>query len=479
MNSIKTFIVSTIIAIASASFAVWMYSNYFTEEKVMTIEQKPIIRYANLSSYSQNGMIDLSFAAESSVHAVVHVKVSSEEQVNYYGNPFYEWFYGNRGYQQPRMREGSGSGVIISNDGYIVTNNHVIDNAENIKVILQDKREFKASLIGSDPTTDIALLKIEGDNFPMLTFGNSDNLRLGEWVLAVGNPFNLTSTVTAGIVSAKGRNININPNNMSIESFIQTDAAVNPGNSGGALVNTQGELIGINTAIASQTGSYSGYSFAVPSSIVQKVINDLKEYGQVQRALLGVGIQDVDAKLAEKLKLNKIEGVYIGSVSPNGAADNAGIESGDIIVDIAGTPVNSVAQLQEEVSKYRPGDSVKMLIKRDNKDKVISLTFKNLQGNTQLIAANDLFLGAKFKEVNSDLLYKLNIKNGLQVTSLDKGKLKSAGVGENFIIVLANKNRINSVNDLKASIASANGGVLIEGIYPNGKASYYVFSSNE
>ncbi|MFV0553698.1 MAG: Do family serine endopeptidase [Mangrovibacterium sp.] len=479
MKDLKNVTLSLLVAILSAGIAIWGYQRFFVSPQVVTVESNPTMRYANLGDNS-TGNIDLTYAAESSVHAVVHVKVSSEETASSYSNPFYEWFYGNRGYrQQPRTREGSGSGVIISSDGYIATNNHVIDGANNIKVVLQDKREFKATLVGTDPTTDIALLKIEGDTFPYLKFGDSDKLLLGEWVLAVGNPYNLTSTVTAGIVSAKSRNININENSMSIESFIQTDAAVNPGNSGGALVNINGELVGINTAIASLTGSYSGYSFAVPSSIVQKVIGDLREYGQVQRALLGIGIQNVDADLAKRYELDKIEGVYIGSVSPNSAADIAGIKAGDVLLDIAGTAINSVAKLQETVSKYRPGDQVKILIKRNGKNKVVEVVFKNLQGDTELLAAGEQFLGAQFGEVKREQLHDLNIPSGLQVTETGKGKLKSAGVANGFIIVRVNKQFIGSLNDLKSIISQANGGVLVEGIYPNGKTAYYVFSTSE
>jgi S1-C subfamily serine protease len=257
-----------------------------------------------MPSAPQGEAPDLTYAAESSVHAVVHVKVMTKVDVSSYGNPFFDWFYGDRFQQQPQLREGAGSGVILSEDGYIVTNNHVINDAEKVKVVLNDKREFEAKVIGTDETTDLALLKIDADKLPTVKFGNSEMLKLGEWVLAVGNPFNLTSTVTAGIVSAKGRNIGINQADMSIEAFIQTDAAVNPGNSGGALVNMNGELVGINTAIASQTGSYSGYSFAVPSSIVQKVVSDLKQYGRVQRAILGVSIGDVNAEIAKKYNLD-------------------------------------------------------------------------------------------------------------------------------------------------------------------------------
>ena len=277
MKNFKKISLMVVLALSSAFIALWAYTQYFDDSQVISVSQNPELTYTSMPSAPQGEAPDLTYAAESTVHAVVHVKVMTKVNVSSYGNPFFDWFYGDRYQQQPQLREGAGSGVILSSDGYIVTNNHVIDDAEKVKVVLNDKREFEAKVIGSDETTDLALLKIDADNLPTIKFGNSEMLKLGEWVLAVGNPFNLTSTVTAGIVSAKGRNIGINQADMSIEAFIQTDAAVNPGNSGGALVNMNGELVGINTAIASQTGSYAGYSFALPSSIVQKVVSDLKQ----------------------------------------------------------------------------------------------------------------------------------------------------------------------------------------------------------
>ncbi|KAB2821325.1 MAG: trypsin-like serine protease, partial [Paludibacter sp.] len=318
--------------------------------------------YANFRNVGAAGETDFTVAAELTVNAVVHVKVKSEVQVSQFGgrDQLFEYFFGPQfRQQQPQIREGAGSGVIISEDGYIVTNNHVIDKSKEIEVVLNDKRTYSATVVGADPNTDIALLKIDEKNLPYIIFGNSDSLKVGEWVLAVGNPFNLTSTVTAGIVSAKARNINILNSAMPIESFIQTDAAVNPGNSGGALVNQRGELVGINTAIASRTGSYAGYSFAVPTTIVRKVVDDLKEFGEVQRALLGVVITTVTADVAQDYNLGKIEGVYVDNVSDNGAAKEAGIRSGDVIIAVGNKKVNTNAELQEAVSQYRPGDDVK------------------------------------------------------------------------------------------------------------------------
>ena len=470
-----------VVALASAFVAVWAYSTFFNEPQIVTVPQEQNMRYASLPSAPQGEAPDLTYAAENSVHAVVHVKVTSQQEAQYYRNPFYEWFYGDRYQQQmpPKVRQGSGSGVILSADGYIVTNNHVIDNADDIQVVLNDNRQFNAKLVGTDPTTDIALLKIEGEDFPFLRFGNSDALKLGEWVLAVGNPFELTSTVTAGIVSAKSRNIGINRADMGIESFIQTDAAVNPGNSGGALVNMNGELVGINTAIASRTGSYTGYSFAVPVSIVEKVIDDLKEFGQVQRALLGVLIRDVDAKIAEEHNIDKIEGVFISEVNKNSAAEEAGIENEDVILNIDGVSVNSTAQLQEQVSKHRPGDVIKVLIKRDNKPKQFEVTLRNMHGDTEIIKASDNnFLGAKFEGLTENEKYRLRLGHGIKITDLGKGKLKDAGLKEGFIITDVNKEEVEAVNDFKRIINKAKGGVLIEGIYPNGEPAYFVFGVN-
>ena len=472
-----------VVALFSAFAAIWAYNSFFNDPQIVTVPQEQAIKYASLPSAPQGEAPDLTYAAENSVHAVVHVKVTSQQEAEqYHSNPFYEWFYGDRyqRQQQPQIRQGAGSGVILSADGFIVTNNHVVEGADDIQVVLNDNRQYKAKLIGTDPTTDIALLKIEENNLPHLKFGNSDALKLGEWVLAVGNPFNLTSTVTAGIVSAKSRNIGINQADMGIEAFIQTDAAVNPGNSGGALVNMNGELVGINTAIASRTGSYSGYSFAVPATIVQKVVADIKEYGQVQRALLGVMIQNIDAKLAQKKDLDKIEGVYIGEVNKNSAAEEAGIENDDVILSVDGVPVNSTAQLQEQISKHSPGDNVKVLIKRDNKSKQFNVTLRNMHGDTEIVKASDnIFLGASFGELTENERYQLRISHGIKITNLSKGKLKDAGLKEGFIITDVNKEEVEAVNDFKRIINRANGGVLIEGLYPNGEAAYFVFSKNK
>jgi len=318
--------------------------------------------------------VDFTQAAEMSVGAVVHVKTKYNVYGKQYVDPFYQFFFGRPQQQPQQQAQASGSGVILSEDGYIVTNNHVIAQANEIEVVLNDKRSFTAQLIGTDPNTDIALLKIDATGLPTLQMGNSDDLKIGEWVLAVGNPFNLTSTVTAGIVSAKARNINILDADMKIESFIQTDAAVNPGNSGGALVNTRGELVGINTAIASQTGSYAGYAFAVPTSIVQKVVADLRQYGSVQRALLGIRMLDITSDVQQYYGLKSLEGVYIAEVVPGSAAEKAGVASGDVLIAVDGTAVNSSSELQEKIARHNPGDQVTLTVLRDNARKDLHVT---------------------------------------------------------------------------------------------------------
>lgn len=477
MNNIKKGFLTLLIALVGGFIALWAYTRYFNDPQIVTVQQDQSMRYASLPTTYSGELPDLTLAAESSIHSVVHIKVTQKGRYSSSGN-FFDYFFGE-GYhsQQMPLRQGAGSGVILSPDGFIVTNNHVIDQADEISVVLNDKREFKAKLIGTDPSTDLAVLKIDASGLPVLKFSNSDNLKLGEWVLAVGNPFNLTSTVTAGIVSAKSRDIGINPDQMRIESFIQTDAAVNPGNSGGALVNTRGDLVGINTAIASQTGSYSGYSFAIPSNIVQKVVADLKEHGEVQRALLNVQIGDVTAKVAEDHGLDKIEGVFIGKVQEGGAAELAGIKDNDVIISIDGITVNSTAELQEQISKHRPGDKVTVVVKRDNKKKPFNVTLRNKHGDTEIVKGDnpDNIFGSKFVAVNDRDKQELGIRFGVKITELGNGKFKDAGIKKGFIITQVNKNPISEVNDLLRIIKNARGGILVEGIYPDGEVAYYVF----
>lgn len=481
MNNLKKGLFTLLVALVGGFTAIMAYTHYFEKPKIVTVQQDQSMKYASVPTSYSGELPDLTFAAENSVHAVVHIKVTQKGS-HYSSNNIFDWFFGEGGgpSQQMPIRQGAGSGVIISPDGYIVTNNHVIDDADEIKVVLNDKREFDAKLIGTDPSSDIALIKIDATGLAVLRFSNSDNLKLGEWVLAVGNPFNLTSTVTAGIVSAKSRDIGINPDQMRIESFIQTDAAVNPGNSGGALVNTHGELVGINTAIASQTGSYSGYSFAIPSNIVQKVVADLKEYGDVQRALLNVKIQTVDAEIAKKNDLDKIEGVFVGEVQPGGAAELAGIKDKDVIISVDDVVVNSTAELQEQISKHRPGDNVVLLVKRDNKKKPFNVTLRNKHGDTEIVKGDDSdeIYGAKFVAITDREKEELGIRYGVKNTELGNGKFRDAGIKKGFIITQVNKNAISEVNDLKRIIKNSKGGILVEGIYPNGEVAYYVFGVN-
>ncbi|MFN8254780.1 MAG: Do family serine endopeptidase [Bacteroidales bacterium] len=413
---------------------------------------------------------DFTYAAEKTVHGVVHIKTISAANEGY---SFYDFFFRNQP-SQPNI--GIGSGVIVSTDGYIVTNNHVVDMSNEIEVVLNDKRSFKAKVIGKDPSTDLALIKIDATDLPVIPIGNSDDVKVGQWVLAVGNPFNLTSTVTAGIVSAKGRNINIMQGQYSIESFIQTDAAVNPGNSGGALVNIEGELIGINSAIATQTGSYTGYSFAIPSSIVTKVIADMKEYGVVQRAVLGVVILDMTDELSKSLSLDKIQGVYIEDVLNDGSAAKAGLMKNDVIIKIGEREVNTVAELQEQVSTYKPGDKITVTYIRDKKIKVVSVTLQNKTGGTEVVNSDNISaLGATFAAITKKEKESLGITNGVKVSELYPGKLLKAGVRKGYIITHVNKIPVNSAEDIAKVLKDASGGVYLRGIYSNGLVEYYAF----
>ncbi|EMR04664.1 Do family serine endopeptidase [Cesiribacter andamanensis] len=453
-----------------------------------------------LASYFESGDftvpegLNFVYAAETATPAVVHIRskyganAASRPQSRH---PLEEMFPDlfEEGTPGPRrggmMPQGSsGSGVILSADGYIVTNNHVIDRADQVEVTLNDNRSYTAEVIGVDPTTDIALLKVDATDLPYLSYGNSESVKVGEWVLAVGNPLDLTSTVTAGIVSAKGRNIgilgrgsNIQGNvNTAIESFIQTDAAVNPGNSGGALVNLRGELIGINTAIASPTGSYSGYSFAVPATLVSKIVRDLKEFGTVQRALLGVQIQDVNAQLAKERELKVNRGVYINTVTSGSAAEEAGLKVGDVVVEINNRPVNTVAQLQEVVAINRPGDKVKVTYYRDGKVRTADAVLKNGMGTTTMLAkSNTLEIGGSVLANLSDAdKARLKISKGVKVQKLGAGKLRDAKVKEGFIITAIDHKPIENVDDAAQILSGKrNEGTLLEGVYPDGQKAYY------
>jgi Do/DeqQ family serine protease len=471
----KVILTTLATSILAAIIAIVVYTSFFqTEPIIVKAPENAKVKLTGLAEPLAAETMDFTAAAEKAVHAVVHVKVKSQGTYNY--NPFYEFFFGEKPNAQPEPVMGFGSGVIISSDGYIVTNNHVVDGSTEIEVVMNDRRSFPAEVIGVDPSTDIALVKIKANDLPFMVYGNSDNLKLGQWVMAVGNPYNLTSTVTAGIVSAKARSINI-LGESSIESFIQTDAAVNPGNSGGALVNTNGELVGINTAIASRTGSYSGNSFAVPVNIAKKVVADLKEFGQVQRAILGVTIQDVTQEVAKEHNLDVLKGVYVNGIREGGAARDAGIKDGDVIMSVNSIPVNSVSELQEQISKFRPNDKVNILINRDNKEKTFEVILRNMDGDTGVVKKDDSLsiLGASLEPASAELKQQLGIKYGVRVTSLKSGKLMKAGVREGFVITQINNKPVSSIEDIKEVLSKTQGGVYIEGIYSDRTIAYYAF----
>ena len=479
-----------VIALSSGVAAVTTYSLVAPKKANMAFEEMfPQNTNVHRASFNASNAVpvDFTFAAENSVHAVVHIKstINAKTTTVDVQDPFADFFgdffgNGNSGRQQRQVQQppkvGIGSGVIISNDGYIVTNNHVIDNSDVITVTLNDKREFKARLIGADAATDLALIKIEGKDFPTLPVGNSDDLKVGEWVLAVGNPLNLSSTVTAGIVSAKARNLGMGGG--GIESFIQTDAAINQGNSGGALVNTRGELIGINSAIYSPTGSYAGYGFAIPTTIMKKVVADLKEYGTVQRALLGVRGGDNSAELSKEKDLGVINGVYIDEVTDGGSAADAGLKSKDVIVAINGKDIKSMAELQETITRLTPGTSIKVKVVRDKKEKTFDVTLKNSQGNTKVVKNADMdILGAAFRELPNELKEQLKLSNGLEVTGVQAGKMKEAGITKGFIILKVNGQPVSTTaefeNLFKAATQSPEQVLFMTGMFPSGKRANY------
>ncbi len=442
--------------------------------------------------------VDLTYAAEKSLPSVVHIlstKNSKVQTIEVQSDPFSDFFsdpfgffgnpnQGQDGKQKRSVRtpkqQGSGSGVIISTDGYIVTNNHVVADADELTVTLNDNKEYSARIIGTDKTTDLALIKIDAKDLPAITIANSENIKVGEWVLAVGNPFNLTNTVTAGIVSAKGRSLYQN----GVESFIQTDAAINPGNSGGALVNTRGELIGINAMLYSQTGSFSGYGFAIPTSIMNKVVDDLKKYGTVQRAVIGIQGHDVknyvDAQKdqGKDVDLGTMEGIYVAKVLEESSAEEAGLKAGDVITAIDGKEMNKMADLQEYLAKKRPGDKVSVSYLRDKKKASKTMTLKNEQGNTQVVKKADLdVLGGNFRAITDGQKKQLNIGYGLEVLKVNSGKFKDAGITKGFIIQRVNDSAVKTIEDLqnlvKEASTSRNPVLYIQGVYPTGKKAYF------
>lgn len=465
-----------VVTVLGAVIAVFIYARLTDQAtKIVEVPVENKVQYVNLPPAPSGEALDFTQAVAQSIPSVVHVKTKEFRQ--YAVNPLYEFFFGEQPDVEARPILGFGSGVVISSKGYIITNNHVIAGSDEIVVVLNDKREFSAELIGTDPTTDIALLKIEADNLSTLGFGDSDALQLGEWVLAIGNPYNLTSTVTAGIVSAKARNVGILRNEFSIEAFIQTDAAVNPGNSGGALINTRGELVGINTAIATQTGAFAGYSFAVPVSIVEKVVNDLIEFGAVQRAILGVRITDVTAELAREMDIEQIEGVYISSVQPDGAAREAGIKDGDVVISINKVRINSSSELQEQVSRYRPGEEIEVVVRRDGELKQFDVVLRNLEGSTEIVKKSDVIevLGATFEPLSDREKRSMGIRDGVRVKTIKPGKLMKVGIQEGFVLTSVNKRPVNSVKDISDILKDSEGGVIIEGLDTQGSRSYYAF----
>lgn len=441
--------------------------------------------------------VDFTTAADKTLNSVVSVKCYNDKSKMRYAenpfmdDPFFQYFFGQqpRNRQQPKesdkpdyIHSGIGSGVILDADGLIVTNNHVVDGSDKLEIVLNDNRTFDAEVVGVDPTTDLAVLRIEADNLVPIVIGESDNVKVGEWVLAVGNPFGLTSTVTAGIVSAKGRNISqlVGGHSDGIESYIQTDAAVNPGNSGGALVNLNGELIGINTAIYSQTGNYAGNSFAIPTTIVRKVVDDITSYGSVQRAFLGLRYQTLTPKLAKEKGISATAGLLVESVVDGSGAQEAGILPDDLIVSIDGTPTINAGQIQEALAKHRPGDTVNVSLYRDNKLKIIPVELKNNHGNTQIVKKSEVSdLGCSFEPISAETAKKLKIRSGLKVTEVGEGKFKKAGIKPGFIIVDINNSYVTSADDMRRlyeAIVSSDEYdhvMFISGVYPDSPRKVY------
>lgn len=460
----------------AASFYFLLPNQVILSQAVPASAEESVFNTVDYKGAHVAGNEDMIKASSIATPTVVFIKTISNQQAS---DPYYDFwsawdFFGRRG-----PVTSSGSGVIISADGYIVTNLHVVKDADVIEVITNNnKHSYKAKVIGTDGSTDLALLKIEGNNLPHVVFGNSDDVKIGQWVLAVGNPFNLTSTVTAGIVSAKGRNINVVNNRFPIESFIQTDAAINPGNSGGALVNTNGELVGINTAIASNTGAYSGYGFAIPANLVQKIVRDLIEYNEVQRGFTGLDVKDIDATLADKLNVNDNFGVYVQYVLPSGPADVAGVKSGDVIIKVNERGIETKSYFDEQISYYRPGDKVKLTLLRNNKPVEVYIKLINRDGNTEItkkLSVTSNVLGADFSMVPKVEADKYQIKNGVRISNIRGGRIQSMGIPEDFIITTLNKKEYTKAEELVKDLESARGQILIEGLYSNGGRAFFSF----
>lgn len=457
----------------AALVAVAILGSSMTVSAVTTliINRSDALSEENATTLVASQPIDLTYAAEQATNSVVYIKVtvnSKQQEVEYF-DPFSDFFgdfFGNRGQgQQKRQietpkRQGSGSGVILSSDGYIVTNNHVVGEADEILVKLNDNREFKGRIVGTDKDTDLAVIKIEATGLNAIKVASSDDLKIGEWVLAIGNPYGLTSTVTAGIVSAKARSLHSqNP----VESFIQTDAAINPGNSGGALVNARGELVGINAMLYSQTGSYSGYGFAIPTTIMNKVVADIKDFGAVQRALLGIAGTDVSNYIDQQkdkgkdVDLGTLTGVYVSEVTSDGAAEAAGLESGDVITQVDGKKIEKFGELQEILAIHHPGDKVKVTYLRNKKERTATLTLRNAQGTTsQLESVDTDAMGAALRPLTDQERQELGLKHGLVVSSIKSGKMQDAGISKGIIITQVNDKEMKTVADFEEAVKAAN-----------------------
>ena len=473
-----------IMAVFGSLISLFVYTKYFNRSfpAIFYENSSPEVNEAKalLTSFQMSeGQIDFTYAAEQTVLGVVYVQTRRTMGGQQSDNPIAEWFYGNRN-SRPREVRGAGSGVIISADGYIITNNHVIENANEIEVTLHDNRTMKADVVGRDPNTDIALLKVTATDLNYIKYGDSDALRLGEWVLAVGNPFGLTSTVTAGIVSAKGRNLGILDGDYRIESFIQTDAALNMGNSGGALVNTKGLLVGITTAILSPSGASAGNAFAVPTTIVKKVVEDLQQYGEVQRAILGVTIDNVKPEDVEKLKLNRTTGVLVKGIIERGAAADAGLKENDVIITVNDVDVHTAAELQEQVGRYRPGDKVTVKYIRDGKEQTASLTLKNVAGTTGVVTAGmgtETVFGARLTAISAEEKREFNVANGVKVLEVSNGKFRDIGIRRGYIIVSINDRKVNNASEIRRFTDNESTLKSISGVQPNGTIFSFQFGN--
>ncbi|MCQ2178410.1 MAG: trypsin-like peptidase domain-containing protein [Bacteroidales bacterium] len=434
---------------------------------------------------AQTDYPDFTYAAETAVDAVVYVEVSVKTTQRYQIDPFFQFFFGDEGMPQSRDRvqKGSGSGVIIRQDGYIVTNNHVVANATEVRVTLNNNKTYTAQVIGTDPATDVALIKIDAEGLPVVEFADSDNLRLGEWVLAIGSPLGeeLRSTITAGIVSAKGRQMPNYTGEFKIESFIQTDAAVNPGNSGGALVNKEGKLVGINTAIVSTTGSYSGYSFAVPSNIVNRIVSDLIDFGTVKRVMLGITGGNLTEEKASELKLSTRNGVYINEVQKGSAADKAGLKKDDVIIALGSAQITGMSNLQEKVNNFHPGDKVQITVLRDGEPKVFDVTFQAITTDNGTVQEDGsvAFYGCMLRTPSKEKLEMLGLQKGVEIVTVGPGKMLAAGASEGFIIQYVNDQPVSSPKDVIDIAGKTKRAIFIEGVTANGKASYFGFGKNE